>query len=103
MLGIPELTVELRNLQARADYHLPRLVDGMLKVSGSIDELVKEWRATGDPDFSQLVVQLSSLNAKGDQIKELISLLKSWRKREDVDVKGLVKKLLDKAKGAADA
>lgn len=100
MLGIPELTLELRNLQHRADVYLPQLSQSLDRTSAAIEDLVKEWRKTGDPDFSQLVVQLGALNAKGDQIKELVELLKKWRADENLDVKGLLKKGLDKVKGA---
>ena len=85
MLGIPELTQELRLLQQRADVYLPQLTTSMNNVSRSIDDLVSTWKADGGPTFTQLALQLGAMNANAAHVKELIKELRALKESHGAD------------------
>jgi len=92
MLGIPEVTVELRNLQARADVYIPQLVDGMNNLSRSIDGLVDAWKTDGSPTATQVVLQLGQLNQNAANVKELVAKLEQMKKSAGLDIGDLATK-----------
>ena len=77
MLGLGELTIELRNIQQRVDYWAPRAESHLVRAMDQVDQVLAEWR---------------KLEAKLEQL----------RAESGVDLVDLARKAAAKVKGAAD-